>query len=109
MDAHINTVGGLALARDLGLPPSFCPEPEYAYNPIRIGYVQSALLKALERWIETGAPPPASRFLELQAAGNRAELSRDVDGNALGGLRPPQTTKLILSIAPLLNSKILGT
>jgi hypothetical protein len=90
VDANLNAVGGLALERDLGLPPSFCPAPAIPYNPIRIGYVQSAALEALENWIAVGATPPASRFMELTTVNGTVALSRDADGNVIGGVRPPQ-------------------
>jgi len=90
VDAHLNAVGGQALVRDLGLPPSFCPDPAIPYNPIRIGYVQSAVMEALERWITRGISPPASRFMELTMDADVTVLARDADGNALGGVRPPK-------------------
>ncbi|MFK7887823.1 MAG: alpha/beta hydrolase domain-containing protein [Gammaproteobacteria bacterium] len=90
VDAQLNAVGGQALVRDLGLPPSFCPAPEIPYNPIRIGYVQSALFVALERWIGAGATPPASRFMALTTDddGNTV-LARDANGNGIDGIRVP--------------------
>jgi hypothetical protein len=90
VDSNLNAVGGLALERDLGLPPSFCPAPAIPYNPIRIGYVQSAALEALENWIASGTTPPASRFMELTTVNGTVALSRDADGNVIGGVRPPQ-------------------
>jgi len=90
VDAHLNSIGGQALARDLGLPPSFCPAPAIPYNPIRIGYVQSAALEALDNWIATGATPSGSRFMELTTVNGTVALSRDADGNVIGGVRPPQ-------------------
>ena len=89
VDSHLAVIGGQALVRDLGLPPSFCPSPAIPFNPIRIGYVQSALMQAMDRWIQTGAPPPASRFLQLDTSGASPVLARDADGNAIGGIRPP--------------------
>jgi hypothetical protein len=90
VDAQLNAVGGQALVRDLGLPPSFCPAPAIPYNPVIIGYVQAALMEALDGWISTGTMPPASRFMELavDADGNTV-LARDADGNGVGGIRPP--------------------
>ncbi len=90
VDAHLNSVGGQALVRDLGLPPSFCPDPAIPYNPIRIGYVQSAVMEALERWIARGITPPASRFMDVTMDTGGTALARDEDGNAVGGVRPPK-------------------
>jgi hypothetical protein len=91
VDAQINQVGGQALVRDLGLPPSFCPAPTGGdYNPIIIGNVQSALMDRLDRWIDDGLMPPASRFMELVGPANSPSLKLDADGNAVGGVRPPQ-------------------
>jgi hypothetical protein len=92
VDAELNSTGGQALVRDLGLPPSFCPEPENPYNPIRIAYVQSALLEALNRWISDGASPPASRYLEVAQCDGSTKLVLDSNGNAVGGVRPPEVT-----------------
>ena len=89
VDAQLNAVGGQALVRDLGLPPSFCPAPAVPYNPIVIGYVQAALLQALDDWIALGTPPPPSRFMDLTTAGGTIALARDGNGNAIGGIRPP--------------------
>ncbi len=90
VDAEINVVGGQALVRDLGLPPSFCPDPLVPYNPIIIGFVQSALLEGLGQWISNGAEPPASQFMDLIFPGGSAEIALDAHGNAIGGIRPPQ-------------------
>ena len=90
VDAQLNAVGGQALVRDLGFPPSFCPAPAAPYNPIRIGYVQSALFKAIDRWLEYGHEPPPSRFMDLTLESGSTALALDADGNAIGGVRPPQ-------------------
>ena len=90
VDAEINFIGGQALVRDLGLPPSFCPDPDVPYNPIIIGHVQSALMDKLAKWISYGTEPPASRFMDLIFPGGFAEIVLDANGNAVGGIRPPQ-------------------
>ena len=90
VDEEINFIGGQALVRDLGLPPSFCPNPAVPYNPIIIGFVQSALLDGLVHWISHGAEPPASSFVDLVFPGGIAEIALDAHGNAIGGVRPPQ-------------------
>ena len=89
VDERINEVGGQALVRDLGLPPSFCPAPAVPYNPIIIGNTQSALLHRLDAWIADGTEPPPSRFMELDMSGP-VTIVLDGDGNAVGGIRPPQ-------------------
>jgi hypothetical protein len=88
VDARINEVGGQALVRDLGLPPSFCPDPAVPYNPVIIGDVQSALLDRLNNWIASSTEPPASRFMELVMF-PEVSIRLDADGNAVGGIRPP--------------------
>lgn len=90
VDAEINVIGGQALVRDLGLPPSFCPDPVVPYNPIIIGHVQSALLDGLAHWISEGDEPPASQFMNLEFPGGAAQIVLDANGNAVGGIRPPQ-------------------
>lgn len=86
VDTYLDLIGGQALVRDLGLPPSFCPSPALPINPIRNGYVQAALLEMLDNWIDNGTTPAASRYLELTATNT---LARDADGNVIGGIRPP--------------------
>jgi hypothetical protein len=90
VDAEINVIGGQALVRDLSLPPSFCPNPLVPYNPINIGHVQSALLDGLAKWVSYGTEPPASRFMDLVFPGGVATIDLDANGNAIGGVRPPQ-------------------
>lgn len=109
-DKATNEVGGVALARDLGLPDfaAFC---ELDLNPIRIGFVQSALLEVTDQWVRKhqarryprryhkwnrfsrhvrGRNPPRSRLVELTTdeTGNTV-IAVDDDGHALGGIRPP--------------------
>jgi len=88
VDQATNESGGRALARDLGLP-SFGAACDLVINPIRIGFVQSALLAVTDRWVRGGEPPP-SRWLSLvtdSSGANAVEV--DAAGNAVGGLRPP--------------------
>lgn len=91
VDSHLGFIGGQALVRDLGLPPSFCPSPANPLNPIRIGYVQAAAMKALDLWIARGITPPSSRLLELTTdpSTGATVLARDANGNAIGGVRGP--------------------
>ena len=89
VDAHLNEVGGIALARDLGLPPSFCPKPDAAYNPIRTGFYQAAALEILDRW-SRGVSPPASRLYSMTEEGGETVMTKDAVGNVVGGVRPPE-------------------
>jgi hypothetical protein len=90
VDSYLNFYGGQALVRDLGLPPSFCPSPAVPYNPVRTGYYQAAALDNLDTWARLGVPAPPSRFLQLTTAAGAIVLARDTDGNAIGGVRPPE-------------------
>ncbi len=90
VDVATNDTGGLALARDLGLPNfgAFC---NLAINPIRIGFVESALLDILADWMVHDVQPPPSQLIELTAGGGGVpETVVDADGNAVGGVRPPR-------------------
>lgn len=89
VDAHLDEVGGIALARDLGLPPSFCPKPDAAYNPVRTGFYQAAALEILDRW-SRGTAPPASRLYSLTEDGAKTVMAKDAVGNVVGGVRPPE-------------------
>ncbi len=89
VDAHLDEVGGFALARDLGLPPSFCPKPDAAYNPVRTGFYQSAALDILDRW-SRGTTPPASRLYSLSEENGKTVMLKDAVGNVVGGVRPPE-------------------
>lgn len=91
--AHVDQatvdVGGKALARDLGLP-SFAAGCDNPVNPVRIGYVQSAMLEIIDQWVRGAAEPPQSRVIDLvDGASGSKEIARDAAGNALGGVRLP--------------------
>ena len=91
--AHVDQatvdVGGKALGRDLGLP-SFAAGCEKPVNPVRIGYVQSAMLKIVDLWVRGADEPPQSRMIDLVVGADGAiEIARDAAGNALGGVRLP--------------------
>jgi hypothetical protein len=91
VDSWRDVQGGQALVRDLGLPPSFCPDPLNPKNPLRTAFYESAALHNLIRWIEFGVQPPPSQFMELTETSPGAfALARDGDGNAVGGIRPPE-------------------
>ena len=58
-------------------------------------YTVNAALVALRRWIETGTPAPSAPFIERvgpEPTDASQKLSRDLDGNAIGGLRSPIVT-----------------
>ncbi len=55
-------------------------------------YTVKAALVALHRWIETDIPAPSAPFIERvgpEPTDASQKLSRDPDGNAIGGLRSP--------------------
>jgi hypothetical protein len=88
VDLATSKSGGKALRRDLGLP-NFGASCDLVINPIRIGFVQSALLEITDQWVRGTAPPPASRLLSLatDSTGTTTVVTDD-DENAVGGLRP---------------------
>ena len=51
-------------------------------------FVVQAALRALERWVADGSPPPVAEPLVLSAF-DPPVLARDADGNAIGGVRTP--------------------
>ena len=58
-------------------------------------YTVRAALVALHRWIETGIPAPSAPFIERvgpEPTDASQKLSRDLDGNAIGGVRSPIVT-----------------
>jgi hypothetical protein len=65
-----------ANAIDCGLP----------LNPLSISDIMSAEVDTLEQWIRFGTLPPDSNFVDLDGD---LKVSRDGNGNALGGVRHP--------------------
>ncbi len=89
LDLDNDEFGGPFLLRDLGIPDLHGP-CESGFSPIRNGPVQSALLRALEEWIQTGAMPPASRVIQVgRDDRDRRIVEVDANGNALGGVPHP--------------------
>ena len=89
LDLDNDEFGAPFLLRDLGIPDlhGLC---ESGFSPIRNGPVQSALLRALEEWIQTGAMPPASRVIQVgHNDRGRRIVEVDANGNALGGVPHP--------------------
>lgn len=83
-DLDILTRTGEVISRDIGgpvLPP--CANP---LSPLAMGPMHRGSLALLTRWLADGTPPPPGRLIETDAMD---EVIRDVFGNALGGLRPP--------------------
>lgn len=75
-DAHL--VGAVASVLDCGVPINNGP----------MHLVAKAAFRALDMWVRTGEPPPIAPRLEL-TDGASAQVVRDSDGIALGGLRTP--------------------
>jgi hypothetical protein len=65
-------------------------------NPASWQPVAKAMLRHLMAWIAEGTPPPQPRYLEggVGADGNY-RLSRDGDGNVLGGIRLPHMPSIL--------------
>ncbi|HXJ32872.1 MAG TPA: alpha/beta hydrolase domain-containing protein [Candidatus Eisenbacteria bacterium] len=86
---------------DIGKTPDFAgigltssPVPGIVDCPSAINsgpqhFVVSAAMVALDRWVRTGKPPKSAPRLEV-AAGPPPAITRDANGNALGGIRTPQ-------------------
>jgi hypothetical protein len=69
--------------------------------PINSGpqhFVLKAAMHALNDWVRNGAPPPNAPRLEVDP-GPPAALVRDTNGNALGGIRTPQTDVPIATLS----------
>ncbi len=75
-DAHL--LGFIADSIDCGTPINDGP----------LHVVAKAAFRHLDVWVRTGTPPPTAPRLEL-TADEPAELRRDADGIALGGVRTP--------------------
>ncbi|MFK5689080.1 alpha/beta hydrolase domain-containing protein [Ornithinimicrobium sp. LYQ92] len=67
-----------------------CPLPEGArWSSFPNSHVYAAVLELLAGWSRQVLVPPPSRYLETE--GSTDVISRDLHGNALGGLRHPAT------------------
>jgi hypothetical protein len=75
-DAHL--VGPAAAALNCGLPINNGP----------MHLVAKAALRALTRWVSTGAAPVIAPRFQIDTTGT-PQLRRDADGIALGGIRTP--------------------
>ena len=65
--------------------------PLHCSTPINDGpgyLVANAAVYSLDRWVQTGTPPPRAPRLDTQA-GPPVTVARDPHGNALGGIRTP--------------------
>jgi hypothetical protein len=95
-DAHL--VGASASAMNCGLP----------INNGAMHVVAKAALHALVHWLETGQAPPVAPRLDVQP-GPPAQISRDADGIALGGIRTPpvDVPVAVLSAVPGPNPNVI--
>jgi hypothetical protein len=96
--APINNLGD----QPLRYPVNFGPQQHY---------VTEAALVALDRWIQTGAAPPAAPPLQMEeepAPGETPRLARDFHGIALGGVRTPWVDVPTARLAGTGNSGPLG-
>lgn len=79
--ADVHLLGPLAELTDCGA--------EVNDGPLHL--VAKAALRGLVGWVRDGVPPPSASLLEISTGGapGRAEIRRDADGIALGGVRTP--------------------
>jgi hypothetical protein len=69
--------------------------------PINSGpqhFVLKAAISALNEWVRNGTAPPGAPRLEV-SSGPPAAIVRDANGNALGGIRTPQTDVPIAALS----------
>ncbi len=71
--------------------PGFVDPNDYPF-----AYVENAAFHWLTRWVETGKAPPHAGFITTDALG----VVRDVNGNALGGVRTPFVDVPITTFTP---------
>src|SRR5262249_8438596 len=70
-------------------------------TPINSGpqhFVLNAAFAALNKWVVKGKAPPQPQPLEV-VAGSPATITRDANGNALGGVRTPQVDVPIAALS----------
>jgi hypothetical protein len=70
--------------------------------PINAGshtYELRAAVAVLDHWVRTGTPPPQSPRLEVNSS--RTGFVTDANGNALGGIRPPQVVVPVSKLSGL--------
>jgi hypothetical protein len=53
-------------------------------------YVVAAALRAFDKWMRTGRPPPPAIRLDVKLVNDAPKVQRDDHGNAIGGIRTPQ-------------------
>ncbi|MBS4214947.1 alpha/beta hydrolase domain-containing protein [Neobacillus rhizophilus] len=66
---------------------SVCQKP--ALSRVPTGYVVNAAYEHLVRWIEDGIAPPKGKRIQVEST-SPVVISRDSNGNAIGGIRLPQ-------------------
>jgi hypothetical protein len=107
--AHYDAYGLAVAATDRGDSPSAAdlvvtssPIPGLVTcgTPINSGqqhFVLNAAFHALNRWVKSGRPPRPAPRLET-TPGPPADIARDADGNALGGIRTPSVDAPIATL-----------
>ncbi len=107
--AHYDAYGLVVAATDRGDSPSAAdlvvttqPIPGLITcgRPVNSGqqhFVLNAAFHALNRWVKSGRPPRPAPRLEI-TPGPPADIARDADGNALGGIRTPSVDAPIAAL-----------
>jgi hypothetical protein len=88
--AHQEFVNGLVH----GIPGVITPD-NFPFSS-----VQNAAFHSLVRWIETGIPPAHGTPIQVDTTTTPAHIVRDVQGNALGGVRTPFVDVPITTYVP---------
>ena len=84
--ASAGQAASAAPVRAAGASP--CDRPPYSHIPFY--QVFDAAIDHLVRWVKDGTPPPTASPIEVTTVGPPAVMSRDADGNAIGGIRLAQ-------------------
>ena len=92
---HYELAGVAHLPKPL-LPLDAAPFGATRQNPANLAPAQRAIIANLVAWIRHGDEPPPSRFIDGSLLSDGTFVpERDVDGNALGGLRLPHMPSLL--------------
>ena len=104
--SHFDAYAALVGLGDLGTDPAVAElvvTPLYCDTPINSGpshFVVNAAYAALNRWVRRGKPPAEAPRLEV-TAGPPPAITRDANGNAVGGIRTPQVDVPIAALSGL--------